>query len=211
MRSPTRIESSSIDRTAAPSTRWRRFDGQVRAREQLDVRAVCGQRRPQLVRGVRDQLLLSPLRVFEGREHRVEVGCEACQLVPAADRDPPVQVTRRAHVADCSGERAHGAQHRIRGQPTEQGRRERPAERQEEQQPADARERRVRFGQRLRDPHEPVARRRQAHRVEAHRAAAKANIPEVRGRRARSRPIRRGRSRARTQTALHSSRLEGSE
>ena len=60
------------------------FDGQVRPRQQLDVRAVRGQRRPQLVRGVRDQLLLSLLRLVEGCEHRVEVGCEACQLVPAA-------------------------------------------------------------------------------------------------------------------------------
>ena len=60
------------------------FDGQVRPRQQLDVRAVRGQRRPQLVRGVRDQLLLSLLRLVERCEHRVEVGCEARQLVPAA-------------------------------------------------------------------------------------------------------------------------------
>ncbi len=136
------------------------FDGQVRPREQLDVRAVRGQRRPQLVRGVRDQLLLSLLRLVEGCEHRVEVGREACQLVPAAHRDPLVEVTRRAHLAHRPGERTHRAQHRIRGQSSEQARRERPAERQAEQQPADAGDRRVRLGQRARGPHQPVARGR---------------------------------------------------
>ena len=124
------------------------FDGQIRPRQQLDVRAVRGQRRPQLVRGVRDQLLLSLLRLVEGGQHRVEVGCEACQLVPAAHRDPPVEVTRRAHLAHRPGERTHGAQHRIRSQSPEQACRERPAERQAEQQPADAGDRRVRLGQR---------------------------------------------------------------
>ena len=138
MRSPTSAESLSIARTAAPSTRWRWFDRQVRPRQQLEVRAVRGQRRPQLVRGVGDQLLLSLLGLGERREHRVEVGCEACQLVPAAHRDPLVEVARRAHLSHRPGERTHGAQHRIRGQSSEQARRERPAEGQAEQQPADA-------------------------------------------------------------------------
>ena len=106
------------------------FDGQVRPRQQLDVRAVRGQRRPQLMRGVGDQLLLRLLGLLEGREHRIEVGREAGELVAAADRDPLVEVPRRAHLAHRPGERTHGAQHGIRGQPSEQGRRERPTERQ---------------------------------------------------------------------------------
>ena len=193
MRSPTSAESSSIAADGCAEHALAPFDGQVRPRQQLDVRAVRGQRRPQLVRGVRDQLLLSLLRLVEGCEHRVEVGCEACQLVPAAHRDPPVEVTRRAHLAHRPGERTHRAQHRIRGQSSEQARRERPAERQAEQQPADAGDRRVRLGQRAHGPHQPVARRRQSHRVQPHRRADEANVPEVRGRQPRSPPIRRGR------------------
>ena len=158
------------------------FERQVRPRQQLDVRAVCGQRRPQLMRGVRDQLLLSVLGLVERCEHRVEVGREACQLVAAADRDPLAQVTRRAHLAHRPGERTHRAQHRIRGQPPEQARHERATERQREQQPADARDRRVRLGQRARGPHEPVARGREVHRVQPHRHAAIANVPEIRRR-----------------------------
>ncbi len=159
MRSPTSVESSSIAADGCAEHALAPFDGQVRPRQQLDVRAVRGQRRPQLVRGVRDQLLLSLLRLVEGCEHRVEVGREACQLVPAAHRDPPVEVARRAHLAHRPGERTHRAQHRIRGQSSEQARRERPAERQTEQQPADAGDRRVRLGQRAHGPHQPVARR----------------------------------------------------
>ena len=184
MRSPTSAESSSIAADGCAEHALAPFDGQVRPRQQLDVRAVRGQRRPQLVRGVRDQLLLSLLRLVERCEHRVEVGREARQLVPAAHRDPLVEVARRAHLAHRPGERTHRAQHRIRGQPSEQARRERPAERQAEQQPADAGDRRVRLGQRAQGPHQPVARRRQSHRVQPHRRAGEAHVPEVRAARA---------------------------
>ena len=183
MRSPTSAESSSIAADGRAEHALAPFDGQVRPRQQLDVRAVRGQRRPQLVRGVRDQLLLSLLRLVEGCEHRVEVGCEACQLVPAAHRDPPVEVTRRAHLAHRPGERTHRAQHRIRGQSSEQGRRERPAERQAEQQPADAGDRRVRLGQRAQRS-APARRSKTGSRIVYSRIAtpADANVPEVRGR-----------------------------
>ena len=133
------------------------FDGQVRPREQLDVRAVRGERRPQLVRGVRDQLLLSLLRLVEGRQHHVEIGREACQLVPAADWDPPVEVTRGAHLAHGPGERTHRSEHRVRRQPSEQARCECATERQAEQQPADTGDRRVRLGQRACGPNQSVA------------------------------------------------------
>ena len=182
MRSPTRVESSSIAADGGAEHALAPFDGQIRPRQQLDVRAVRGERRPQLVRGVRDQLLLRLLRLVEGCEHRVEVGCEACQLVPAADRDPPVEVARRAHLAHRPGERTHRAQHRVRGQSSEQARCECPAEREAEQQPADAGDRRVRLGQRACRPHHPVARGRQSHRVQPQRHAAVADVPEVRGR-----------------------------
>ena len=190
--------ASPIARTAAAEHALALFAGQVRPRQQLDVRAVRGQRRSQLMRGVRDQLLLSLLGLVEGCEHRVEVGCEACQLVPAADRDPLAEVTRRAHLTHRPGERAHGAQHRIRGQSPEQARRERPTERQGEQQPADAGDRRVRLGQRACGPHQPVARGRQAHRVQPPSPRRGSERPGSTAAPVPSPPTRPGRSRART-------------
>ena len=158
---------------------------QVRSRQQLEIRAVRGQRRSQLMRGVGDQLLLSPLGLGQRREHPVEVGCEACQLVPAAYRDPLAEVAGRAHLTHRPGERAHGAQHRIRCQSPEQARRECPTESQSQQQPADVGDRRVRVGQRACRPDQPVARGRQRHRVQPHRHALVSNVPEIRRRNSR--------------------------
>ena len=62
------------------------------AGEHLDVRAQARQRRPQLVRGVRDELALRALRLLERGQHRVEARAEpASSSVPctrSGERDP---------------------------------------------------------------------------------------------------------------------------
>jgi hypothetical protein len=142
---------------------------------------VRGQRRPQLVRRVGDQLLLCALRLVQRCQHRVEVGGEACEFVAAVHRDSLVQITRRTHMTHRSGELTHRPQNCTRGQSPEQRRRERATDRQTDEQPADAGDRRVRLGQRTKDSHQTVGRRRQVHRVQAHVGSGEADVPEVRG------------------------------
>ena len=71
---------------------------------------VDGQRRAQLVRGVRDEAALAADRLLERREHRVEARAEAAELVVPRDRDALGQVAGRGDVLGRGREAPHGLQ-----------------------------------------------------------------------------------------------------
>src|SRR5262249_2678788 len=99
---------------------WAPCVRQGRTGQELDVRAVRGRRRPELMGGVGDQLLLRALRFLERSEHGVEVLGQAAELVPSGNGDPPVEITRRGYVAHRFGEAANRAQYRPRSEAAEQ-------------------------------------------------------------------------------------------
>jgi hypothetical protein len=85
--------------------------------------------------------------VLQRREHRVEAGGEAAQLVVAADVDAARQVARVRHVLRRLREALHGRERRAGDHEPERGGQADPAERDEQEDGAQARERVVDLGQ----------------------------------------------------------------
>ena len=81
------------------------------AREHLDVRPHAGERRPQLVARVGDELALLLTRRGQRTEHRVEARGEATELVAPLDVDRRVEVLRLGDVLGGGGESFDGTQH----------------------------------------------------------------------------------------------------
>ena len=105
--------------------------------QQLDLGAQHGQRRAQLVRGVRDEVALAREGALEPLEHAVERGGEHADLAAGADR-PGAQ--REVAGVDRGGDRRHAPQ-RPRDQRRDQHaggdgerERERPDQRERPQQ-----------------------------------------------------------------------------
>ena len=107
------------------------------AGEHLDVRAQARQRRPQLVRGIRDELALRPRGVLQRAQHRVEAGGEARQLVRAAHIDPAGEIPRLGHLLGSSCEPLHGCEHRSCDEQSEPCRKCDSDQRKRDQVPAD--------------------------------------------------------------------------
>ena len=66
--------------------------------EHLDIRAQAGQRRSQLVRGIRDQLPLGAVGLLERRQHRVEACGQPAELVLAVCLDPLGEILGFGHL-----------------------------------------------------------------------------------------------------------------
>ena len=96
--------------------------GQLPLAQQVDVRARGGQRRAQLVRRVGDEAPLRADRLLERREHLVEPGRQASELVVADDLDALVQVARRRHGLGRGRQAPDRAQRRRGDERGERGR-----------------------------------------------------------------------------------------
>ena len=114
--SPTSSVISSSSSVTSATRRLRSSRVQVLAPAQrLDVGPQRGERRAELVRGVRDQPPLRRFGALERGHHLVEAGGEPAELVVAADVDPVGQVVRAGDllggVRDLPGRRERGARH----------------------------------------------------------------------------------------------------
>ena len=76
--------------------------GRAAARQHLEVGAQRGERRPELVRGVGDELALGALTALERFEHRVERARQARELVLALGLDPAREIARASPRAQPS-------------------------------------------------------------------------------------------------------------
>jgi hypothetical protein len=123
--------------------------------EHLDVRPQAGERSPQLVRGIGDELTLRPCRFLERRQHRVEAVGQAADLVPPVALDAAAEIARLRHVLGRRRQAAHRRERRAGDeQPERRGDRHAPA-RDQEQDPPDPRQRVVDLAQRPRDLERP--------------------------------------------------------
>ncbi len=108
--------------------------------EDLDVRAQRGDRRAQLVAGVRDQVALRLHRALERVERAVEALRQARQLVAALDLQPARQVEVARQRLGALGEARDRRERRARDQRPEQRRQHdaaRADQREDQQQPAE--------------------------------------------------------------------------
>ena len=127
----------------------------VPAREDLDVRLQAGERRAQLVRGVGHELPLSPARVLERAEHRVEARRQPAELVVAGRGrlDPLREIPGLGDRFRRRGQPAHGRQRRARDQQAERCRNRHPPGCDQDQEERDPVQRPGHLRQRPRDLH----------------------------------------------------------
>ena len=97
------------------------------AREDLEVGPQRGERRAQLVRGVRDEAALRALGLVERLEHRVEGTREARELVVAVALHAAGEVARARDVLGRVGEVGDRLDRRAGGEPGERERRAMPS------------------------------------------------------------------------------------
>ena len=107
---------------ASSRARFASSGGQPALAQQVDVRAGRGQRRAQLVRGVRDETALAADGLLERREHRVEARAEPAELVVPGDRDALGQVAGRGDVLGRGREAPDRLQSGRRDECRERGR-----------------------------------------------------------------------------------------
>ncbi len=81
--------------------------------EHLDVRAQAGQRRSQLVRGIRDELSLGAVGLLERREHCVEARSQPAELVLAGSLDPLGEIAGFGHLLGRPGQPANRRKRRL--------------------------------------------------------------------------------------------------
>ena len=144
-RSPTSAVSSSSWATrsaaqplAVPGVR------RAAAREHLEVRAQRGERRPQLVRGVGDELALRALGSLERLEHRVERARQAGELVVAVGVDAAERSRVEATCSAVVGELGHRRTAvRVASRESRTGERD-PGQREHAERPAQGRRARCR-------------------------------------------------------------------
>ena len=115
------------------------------ALEQLDLSAQHGQRRTQLVRGVRDEVALAREGALEPLEHVVERGREHTDLSAGADRPGPQREIAGVHRGGHAGHALQRPRDQRRDQHT---RRHRQRERERADQREGAQQARLRVGDR---------------------------------------------------------------
>ena len=122
--------------------------GQAAGRQQLDVRAQTRQRRPQLVRRVRDELPLRAERPLERCQHLVEGLAEPRELVATRGLHPSRRVSGRRDALGGVDQPAHRRGRRARDEESERGRERDTGERDEHEQEPQSRQHRIHLVQR---------------------------------------------------------------